>query len=249
MVRQTLTGVLLFAGLAVFVGLGVWQVQRMVWKDAVLARLEARIAGDPVALPDMPDPEADRYLPVTLDGEIGEGELHVLVSSRDYGAGFRIIAPFTTGEGRRIMVDRGYVPTAMKDAARSTGAMRVTGNLHWPDERDAYTPEDDPEGNWWYARDVDRMAGVLGTEPVLVIARAPTDPQVLAMPVSAEAIPNDHLGYAATWFLLAASWVVMTVFALWRIRRRAAAGEGETAQRARARLDVDPRDEGRGEGR
>jgi surfeit locus 1 family protein len=93
------------------------------------------------------------------------------------------------------------------------------------------------------------MARALGTEPVLVIARAPTDPQVLALPVSAEAIPNDHLGYAATWFLLAASWVVMTGYALWRIRRRAAAGDGETAQRARVRQDVDSRDEGRGEGR
>ncbi len=233
MVRQIVTGVLLLAGLAVFVGLGVWQVQRMVWKDAELARLEAHIAGDPVALPDTPDPEEDRYLPVTLDGAIGEGELHVLVSSRDYGAGFRIIAPFTTGEGRRIMVDRGYVPTAMKDAARATSAMRVTGNLHWPDERDAYTPEDDPEGNWWYARDVDKMARALGTEPVLVIARAPTDPQVLPMPVSAEAIPNDHLGYAVTWFLLAASWVVMTVFALWRIRRRAKAGDGKVHRAGR----------------
>lgn len=233
MVRQIVTGVLLLAGLAVFVGLGVWQVQRMVWKDAELARLEAHIAGDPVALPDTPDPEEDRYLPVTLDGAIGEGELHVLVSSRDYGAGFRIIAPFTTDEGRRIMVDRGYVPTAMKDAARTTGAMRITGNLHWPDERDAYTPEDDPEGNWWYARDVEKMARSLGTEPVLVIARASTDPQVLPMPVSAEAIPNDHLGYAVTWFLLAASWVVMTVFALWRIRRRAKAGDGKVHRAGR----------------
>jgi surfeit locus 1 family protein len=40
------------------------------------------------------------------------------------------------------------------------------------------------------------------------------------MPVTTEGIPNDHLEYAMTWFLFAITWVVMTGFALWRIRRR-----------------------------
>lgn len=220
MIKQIITAVLLVLGLASFVGLGVWQLQRLEWKQGVLAEIEAQIAGEAVPLPAEPDPEADRYQPVEISGAMGEGELHVLVSSRDYGAGFRIIAPFTTGDGRRIMVDRGFVLNEAKDAARTTGEMRLEGNLHWPDERDSYTPEDDPEGNWWYARDVEKMARALGTDPVLVIARTRTDPQVRPMPVTTEGIPNDHLEYAMTWFLMAVTWVGMTGFALWRIRRR-----------------------------
>lgn len=220
MIKQIITTVLLVLGLASFVGLGVWQLQRLDWKQGVLAEIEAQIAGEAVPLPAEPDPEADRYQPVEISGAMGEGELHVLVSSRDYGAGFRIIAPFTTGDGRRIMVDRGFVLNEAKDAARTTGEMRLEGNLHWPDERDSYTPEDDPEGNWWYARDVEKMARALGTDPVLVIARTRTDPQVRPMPVTTEGIPNDHLEYAMTWFLMAVTWVGMTGFALWRIRRR-----------------------------
>ncbi|HBZ42731.1 MAG TPA: SURF1 family protein [Maritimibacter sp.] len=220
MIKQIITAVLLVLGLASFVGLGVWQLQRLDWKQGVLAEIEAQIAGEAVPLPAEPDPEADRYQPVEISGAMGEGELHVLVSSRDYGAGFRIIAPFTTGDGRRIMVDRGFVLNEAKDTARTTGEMRLEGNLHWPDERDSYTPEDDPEGNWWYARDVEKMARALGTDPVLVIARTRTDPQVRPMPVTTEGIPNDHLEYAMTWFLMAVTWVGMTGFALWRIRRR-----------------------------
>jgi surfeit locus 1 family protein len=220
MLKQVITGILLVAGLAAFVSLGIWQLQRLEWKEGVLAEIEAQIAGEAGPLPADPDPEADRYRPVAVTGTMGDEEIHVLVSSRDYGAGFRIIAPFTTGDGRRILIDRGFVVNEMKEAARRAGEMSVEGNLHWPDERDSYTPEDDSGGNWWYARDVAKMAEALDTEPVLLIARSETDPDVLPLPVTAEGIPNDHLEYAMTWFLMAATWVVMTGFALWRIRRR-----------------------------
>jgi surfeit locus 1 family protein len=57
-------------GVAILVSLGVWQVQRLAWKEGVLAEIEARIAAAPVALPEAPDPEADRYLPVADGGAI-----------------------------------------------------------------------------------------------------------------------------------------------------------------------------------
>ena len=220
MFKQILTAVLLVAGLATFVSLGVWQLQRLEWKQGVLDEIEAQIAGAAEPLPDDPTPEADRYRPVEITGTMEPGELHVLVSSRDFGAGFRIIAPFTTRDGRRILVDRGFVLNEDKETERTTGPMTIEGNLHWPEERDSFTPEDDPAGNWWYARDVAKMAAALDTERVLVIARSVNDPGVKPMPVTTEGIPNDHLEYAMTWFLFAITWVVMTGFALWRIRRR-----------------------------
>jgi surfeit locus 1 family protein len=221
MTRQILAGLLLLAGLAVLIGLGIWQVQRLAWKQGVIADIEAVIHAEPTALPATPDPQADRYQPVRVTGHFEAEELFVLVSSRDLGAGFRIVAPFVTDEGRRIMVDRGFVPTEMRDAPRGNGeATEVIGNLHWPDDRTSATPDNDVAGNWWYARDVEMMAAELGTEPVLVIARAATGPGILPMPVSTAAIPNRHLEYALTWFALAGTWVVMTGFALWRIRRR-----------------------------
>ncbi|MEJ1990584.1 MAG: SURF1 family protein [Maritimibacter sp.] len=220
MFRQIAAILFLVAGFAVFVSLGVWQLQRLQWKEGVLAEINTRIASAPVALPAHPTKEHDPYLPVQISGQFEAAELFVLVSSRDFGPGFRLISPFITEDGRRVMVDRGFIPTAERDRERSFGAADIIGNLHWPDERDRFTPADDSEGNWWYARDVAKMAAALGTEPLLVIAKTKTDPDILPLPVTTEGIRNKHFEYAMTWFLFAATWVVMTGFALWRIRRR-----------------------------
>ena len=205
------------AGLGVLLALGAWQVQRLSWKQGVLAEIDSRISAVPVALPQQISEEADKYLPVTVAGEMEPGEIHVLVSVKRIGAGYRIIQSFST-EDRTILVDRGFVPTTAKGAERLTGPMEVTGNLHWPDEIDSYTPEADIEANIWFARDVPNLAAALGAEPVLLIARSQSDPNVTPLPVDTAGIPNDHLQYAITWFGLALVWAAMTGYFLWRSR-------------------------------
>jgi len=207
-------------GVAVLVSLGVWQLQRLEWKEAILADIEDRISDAPAALPARPDPETHRYMPVSVQGRFDPAEIHVLVSLRDQGAGYRIIQPFETG-GRRILVDRGFVPATEKNAPPATGPAVVTGNLHWPDEVDGFTPEPDVDENIWFARDVPVLAGALDTEPVLVIAREIEGAQRgEPLPVTATGIPNNHLGYAVQWFGLAIVWAGMTAFLLWRIHTR-----------------------------
>ncbi|MFY2824011.1 SURF1 family protein [Ruegeria sp. MALMAid1280] len=203
------------AGLGVLLWLGVWQVQRLAWKQGVLAEIESRISADPIALPPQVSEAVDKYRPVIVSGEMESGEIHVLVSVKQVGAGYRIIQPFST-EGRTILVDRGFVPTTAKQAERLAGPMEVTGNLHWPDEIDSYTPAPDIDDNIWFARDVPNLAAALGAEPVLLIARSQTDPNVTPLPVDTAGIPNDHLQYAITWFGLALVWAAMTGYFLWR---------------------------------
>jgi surfeit locus 1 family protein len=142
------------------------------------------------------------------------------------GAGFRIVTAFETPEGRRLLLDRGFVPDEAKTAPRPPQQLTVTGNLHWPDDRDGFTPENDPQANYWFARDLPEMAEALGTEPVLVVARAtdPAQPGIAPLPLGTEGIPNNHLGYAIQWFGLAAVWLGMTALLIRRISRRA--GEG-----------------------
>ena len=205
------------AGLAILVSLGVWQVQRLAWKQGVLSEIESRISADPVALPHPVSEVDDKYLPVTISGEMEPGEIHVLVSVKQVGAGYRIIQSFRTAD-RTILVDRGFVPSTAKQTERNTGRMEVTGNLHWPQEIDSYTPEPDIDDNIWFARDVPNLAAALGAEPVLLIARSQTDPGITPLPVDTAGIPNDHLQYAITWFGLALVWAAMTGYFLWRNR-------------------------------
>ncbi|MCV6586282.1 MAG: SURF1 family protein [Marinibacterium sp.] len=205
-------------GAAILVSLGVWQLQRLSWKQGVLAEIESRIADAPAALPSDPVPHRDRYMPVEVTGRIAPGELHVLVSIKRVGPGYRVIAPMVLGDGRRILIDRGFVPETAKDAPRSTGPATITGNLHWPRETDGFTPDPDLGRNLWFARDVPAMAAALDTDDILVIARTVTDAGVTPLPVDTAGIPNDHLQYAITWFSLAAIWVAMTAFFLTRSR-------------------------------
>ncbi|CUH64184.1 hypothetical protein TG4357_01129 [Thalassovita gelatinovora] len=206
-------------GAAVLIALGSWQVQRLHWKQGVLAEIEARIHADPVALPADPDPVRDRFLPVTVTGTITPPTLRVLVSQKTVGAGYRLIDALETAQGRRILVDRGFVGLEIDPSAPPAGVVTVTGNLHWPDERDGFTPENDRAANIWFARDLGIMAQDLNTEPVLLIARNTSfdDAPVSPLPVGTDGIPNDHFEYAVTWYGLAAVWLAMLGLFLWRI--------------------------------
>ena len=106
-------------GVAVLVALGNWQVRRLAWKEGVLAEIESRIAADPVALPASFTPDVDRYMPVAVSGTFLPGELLVLVSRKRVGPGYLVIAPFETDDGRRILVDRGFIRTEAAGTARA----------------------------------------------------------------------------------------------------------------------------------
>jgi surfeit locus 1 family protein len=207
-------------GAAILVSLGVWQVQRLAWKEGVIADINARISAAPVSLPAQPDPARDAYLPVTVRGTFGAESLRVLVSQKQRGAGYRIIAPLVM-EDRRILVDRGFIPSDLSEPASGAAIQveqDVVGNLQWPQEIDGFTPAPDLENNIWFARDVSAMAEALGTDPILVVQRETSQASgpVTPLPVDTGAIPNDHLQYAITWFSLAAVWGAMTIYFLRR---------------------------------
>ncbi len=209
-------------GAAILISLGMWQAQRLVWKQAILTRIELRINAAPVALPLAAANDADiQFLSVRAAGRFTGDEVHVLASTKDYGAVYRIIAAFETDSGRRVLVDRGIVAHTKKQATRPALDAIITGNIRTPDEVDAYTPEPDLQKNIWFARNVPEMARVLSSEPILIVLRETSEnnPAVAPLPVDTSGIPNNHLNYAITWFLFALAWLGMTGYWLWRIRR------------------------------
>jgi surfeit locus 1 family protein len=217
MIAPLLFGLL---GVALRVARGVWPLTRHARTEGSLAEIEARLAAAPVEIPQDPDPARDRYLRVRATGEIEPGELHVFTAAPGGGAGYRIVVPLHLADGRRILLDRGIVPDTAKDAPRRLGPIAVEGSLAWPDETDRFTSAPDREKNIWYARDAGLMAEALGTLPVTLVTATSDDPEApVPMPVTVN-IPNNHLQYAVTWFGLAVVWALMTVYLLWRIKRR-----------------------------
>jgi len=155
---------------------------------------------------------------VVVTGEMGADEVHVLSSSPAVGPGYRIIAPFTLEDGRTILIDRGNIPEGRKQAERPLENGRLEGNLLWMQEPPSFPP--DLDKNIWFNRDTEALAKTLGTEPVLLVlsqTTLSTGPYPGAVGVN---IPNSHLGYAVTWYGFALVWLGMTLYLLFRIKRK-----------------------------
>lgn len=208
-------------GCAILVSLGIWQLQRMAWKEGMIAEIQAQIDAPAVPLPEDLDPSM-KYLPVTVSGTTTGEEIDILSHTKDQGGGYQVVSKFIADDGREIMVDRGYIPQEMRHMKRPPTRLKIRGNLHWPDERSSSTPDPNLDENIWFARDVPAMANALDADPILVVASfVEGDAQeVKPIPVAIEGIPNNHLSYAVQWFMIAAVWAGMTVALIWRIRRR-----------------------------
>lgn len=210
------------AGIAVLLTLGIWQVQRMNWKNTILAEIEQRITAEPIPLPAKPNPEFDNRLSVRVKALVGFDEAHVLYSTKRDGPGFLVITPaLTQPDGRRVLIDMGYIPEAQKNTVRTPQTVTIVGNVLWPNETDGFTPDPDLKKNIWFARDASKMAHHFETESFLIVARTiekgnyGTDPQPIGLN-----IPNDHFEYAITWFSLALVWFGMTLYLLYHIKQK-----------------------------
>ncbi len=223
------TGVL---GTIVLFALCLWQVQRLDWKEGVIATLSARLEAAPIPLPATFTPETQEFSRVTIKGRFegapgshGYADAPLLMSLRPHGPGYRVIQPFTLTDGRRVMVDRGFAPVDTKNeggaAARPNPApeaeIEITGALRWPDEGG----DDLPYGardNVWVNRDMAVMARVFDAEPVLIVAETSTAVGAwpIPQPIEAVNVANNHLEYAITWATLGFFWAAMTGWLIFR---------------------------------
>ncbi|MDT2017727.1 MAG: SURF1 family protein, partial [Planktomarina sp.] len=207
-------------GVAVLLSLTVWQIKRMAWKNNLLSKIEIKISSPVVEIPQGPSKQSHGFLPVKAYGRFLGRTLKVLVSQKIYGAGYRLITAFELQDGRRVLIDRGFISVSdtMPIVPKIDGM--VIGNLHWPKEIDSFTPENDLKNNIWFARDVPTMAKYLDTEPVLLILKSSDLDQenIMPLPVDTAGIPNNHLQYAITWFLLSLIWLGMSGYFVYRSR-------------------------------
>ena len=207
-------------GTAILLSLGIWQLQRLAWKQEVLRAIESKILAPAVKIPQTVLPDAHSLLPVRAEGRYKGDTVRVLVSQKIYGAGYRLITAFELVDGRTIMLDRGFTSVRSKIPSTPEGRGQVIGNLQWPQEIDSFTPENDLAANIWFARDVARLAEHLKAEPVLLVLRDSSFETEAATPLPKMTanIPNDHMNYAITWFSLALIWLGMSGYFLYRSR-------------------------------
>jgi surfeit locus 1 family protein len=203
---------------AILLSLGQWQVDRLVWKQSILEEIDGKISGLPQYLPSDVKETEHKYLPVQISGKIKGSFIKVMASQKFIGAGYRIVTPFELQKGNIILVDLGFIRHEFASKISLSGDLNITGNLHWPNEVDFFTPDPDQKNNVWFARDVNKLSKELTTEPILVVAKSfsPSIVHLDPLPINTKNIPNNHKQYAITWFALAFIWLGMGLFFIYR---------------------------------
>ncbi|MES2254893.1 MAG: SURF1 family protein [Pseudomonadota bacterium] len=198
----------------ILVGLGVWQLQRLQWKLALIAEVDGHMTAAPISLDQALKTDADamQYRRVALEGHFDNAkEAYVFTTGAGGEAVYHVLTPFLTNEGRTLMVDRGYIPKdKLAPATRSPldGATRLVGVWRVPDAPGAFTPGPDAVHRIWYSRDLKGIAAadhIQLTAPVVIEADAAPNPG--GWPKGGQTVVsfrNEHLSYAVTWFGLAA---------------------------------------------
>lgn len=202
-------------------GLGIWQMQRLQWKEGLIAEIDAGRGAPPASLPSRLANAPDwRFRMVTVTGRfLHHAESHRTGKAENGRVGYRIFTPLQRTGAETIMIERGWVPETLKAPSSRTeslvdGDVTVTGMVRLPDERNSFTPADDVVGNLWFAVDPRAMGAAAGvTVPGwYVVDETSTLDWPRAGPSELH-LRNNHLGYAVTWFSLAIAllviWLIM----------------------------------------
>lgn len=223
---------------AILISLGVWQLQRKVWKENLIATLAERGAAAPSSLPPPAQwqqftPAADEFRRVRLRVEFTPGSEGRVYSGGSAlredikGQGYFAFAPARLPDGSTVVVNRGYVESGNPDAstkpiALPTAPIEIVGALRWPESPGLFVGPYSDRQDLWFVRDQRAMAARYGwgeVAPFYVEMESPMPPGGGPRPgVLTIKLRNDHLGYALTWFGLAA--VLVGVFGFWLFSRR-----------------------------
>ena len=186
---------LTLAALAVLVGLGLWQLKRLHWKEGLIAQIETRTKAPPITLKDATlmagegrDPS---YYRVRVSGRFHHEQERYLLAVSAGRFGWHVITPLETSDGEMVLVDRGFVPDRLKDPSlRAEGEVEdvvtVTGIVRIPEIQGLFIPDNEPEANRWFWRDLKAMAqsmfpgGTVGARPILPRGREGRGPGRLA---------------------------------------------------------------------
>jgi surfeit locus 1 family protein len=219
--RRALVSVAVLAVFAGFVALGAWQLERRAWKHALMGRIAERIHAEPVPAPRREEwPQVTvpthEYRRVVAQGYFEHNRQTRVQAVTALGPGFWLLTPLRLDDGGTLLVNRGFVGVDLRDGtshvaadASPPGSVEVVGLLRMSEPGGGFLRRNDPAADRWFSRDVEAITaarGVRDAAPYFIDAErdpgAPPGAPVGGLTVVS--FNDNHLGYALTWFALAA---------------------------------------------
>jgi surfeit locus 1 family protein len=211
--------------LALLLYLGFWQIERLAWKQAMIDRIDQQMAGAPEPFVPGSIQGGEDYQKLSITGRYAAKEPLRLMGTLRGGPGWRLLHAFEVEGGGSVIVERG-VAGENASPPPPTETVTITGvTLRHVGGKGTFDGENDPTSNRWYWWDLKAMASSLGLNPAtdtrFVLRLLPKEPgsEGLFTEAPKNQLRNNHLGYALTWFGLAAVLVVMTGVFVSRILR------------------------------
>jgi surfeit locus 1 family protein len=215
--------ILFISAFCLTAGLGTWQVQRLQWKEGLIAAIADAAKNPPITQLPADDAALNQlqFVHAKLTGTwMGNTEFHLTPRYFHGTFGYSIISPFKLADGRILLVTRGWVPAAKKQAETRPetavkGKATLTGILRVGSERNPFMPDNQPEKNVWFGRDVAQMAEHAKLErvlPIMMDAIGEQDKKILPVPSDGSIkLTNDHFSYVLTWYGVALGTLVIFV--------------------------------------
>jgi surfeit locus 1 family protein len=211
------------AGCLVLVGLGSWQLERLHWKEALIAQRAARLAAPPEPLPaSSADWPAWDFHKVSARGTFRH-DLEQLFGTYavDGALGHHLLTPLVGGDGPAVLVDRGWLPAdkahpAAHRQGQLEGTVEVSGIARYraDDTPGWFTPDNQPAERLWFGYDLEAMQAATGLELLPVVIEADATPNPGGLPIGGQTqieLPNNHLQYVITWYGLALALLAIYV--------------------------------------
>jgi cytochrome oxidase assembly protein ShyY1 len=222
---------------ALFMSLGLWQLQRRVEKHALIAALAERLSAAPVPLPPPSQwgaltPGRDEFRRVSFAATRVRVPDAMVYSSGSAvredisGPGTWAFLPARLSSGETIVVNFGFIANTMQDRAVedravarlvTDGPVMLTGYIRFPETAGLLTPAENPTERLWFARDHLSMTHALGwgdVAPFYINLETPEPENAIPKPGPLQVhLRDDHMQYAITWFALAGAVVI--AFAVW----------------------------------
>jgi surfeit locus 1 family protein len=206
----------------ILVSLGIWQINRLAWKEGILASIAAAERAPPVPLPAAPSPFEKVFVTGTPDPRtvslFGDDVRDTATGSTVDGG--ELLVVLRRQAAAPILVDLGWMPFADVPQVALPPSLAVSGFAQAPERANYFTPKDDPADHQFYLLDPARIGpqlGVPGLAPFVLVAMG--EPPARGWPEPAASLPrppNDHLQYALTWFGLAG--VLLAQFLYWSFK-------------------------------
>ncbi len=232
--RLLVFGGVLLTLFVLFMSLGHWQVQRRAWKLALIEQVEryqtTELAAAPPPAQWPQTGKADEYRRITVHGVFQHDQETCVQAVTVHGPGYWILTPLQAADGTLTLINRGFVDQehcqgTTRASGQITAPATIVGRLRLSEPKGGFLRDNDPAANRWYSRDVAQIAAARGLDPAHV---APffvdAEAGVPGGPIGGLTVihfRNHHLGYALTWYALAAMVALAAAMIArreWRLR-------------------------------